>query len=57
MMRVLTAVGVGEVCGDVQRAWEPFMERVHALITEAEWKALELPETLPRSMFGMYLSD
>ena len=54
LMRVLTAVGVGQVCGDVQRAWEPFMENVRQMKTESDWRALKLPDKISRSMFGVY---
>lgn len=54
LLRVLSAVGVGQVCGDVQRAWEPFMEQVRSMSEEGDWKKLELPERLTRSMFGRY---
>lgn len=54
LLRVLSAVGVGQVCGDVQRAWEPFMEQVRSMTEEGDWNKLELPDRLTRSMFGRY---
>ena len=52
MLKIISCVAVGEVCGDVRREWASFMERVGSMPAGGQWKDLEMPVKITRRMFG-----